>query len=173
MEREREIKRREAGKLAAKTREELAEIKAKQEAEKRRREKAADKAYLQKLKDDMAKEKAMRAKRNKEFEVGAAAAAAAAAPATTTPAPKPVASAATSCLIQVRLTNGSTVRNKFEPTDTVKTLVDWIAANRSDGAGNFVVITAYPRKQLGPADMSTTLADAGLTPRGQVSIQNA
>ena len=53
------------------------------------------------------------------------------------------------------------MRNAFKPTDTIQTVIDYVAANRKDSAGSFVFATYRGTKDFGPADAFLTLQDAG------------
>lgn len=64
-------------------------------------------------------------------------------------------------IYQIRLTDGSALRSTFKPTDTVQTVVDYVATNRTDSVGAFALTTYPGRKDFGPADALMTLKDAG------------
>jgi len=141
------------------------------EMEKQRREKAADAKAKAAIKDQIAKDKAERASRQKG---------AAAAQPQPQPQPLPAAAAAPSALVaydtarvQVRLTNGQALQNTFSATDTLAAVYQWVEANRTDGAAPFNLSTNFPKRVFSRADLLLTLTEAGLTPSGVLFVGRA
>jgi hypothetical protein len=169
--RERELKRRAQGKEIQEAQRAWKEAQMKREAEARKKEKQDDILARKAIREKIAKEKAARlAAKGKT--TGTAS--------TPTPTPTPTATAATGaasttateCTIQVRLSDGKTIQNKFKPTDSLRVVYNWVSHNRSDGAGPFALSTTYPRKDYsGSALDSTTLKDAELVPRGALLLK--
>eukprot|EP01087_Luapelamoeba_hula_P007664 TRINITY_DN1871_c0_g1_i1.p1 TRINITY_DN1871_c0_g1~~TRINITY_DN1871_c0_g1_i1.p1 ORF type:complete len:357 (+),score=74.49 TRINITY_DN1871_c0_g1_i1:38-1108(+) len=168
--RERELQRRRSGQEAQEAQKKWSDAQAKRTADLARKEKEADKKAREAAKAKIARDKAEREARLKATN---------AAPATT-PTAAPVAAAAPAvqkeydtCMVQIRLTNGSTLTHEFRPTDKLRAVHQWVASNRTDGDGAFVLATTYPRKDYsGQALDSTTLKDADLVPRGAIMIRN-
>jgi len=77
------------------------------------------------------------------------------------------------CTIQVKLTNGQTLKNTFKPTDTLAVVHDWVSKNRTDGNSSFSLCNTFPRKVFSDQELKTiTLTDAKLVPRGALIIAN-
>ncbi|KAK2561013.1 UBX domain-containing protein 1 [Acropora cervicornis] len=136
---------------------------AKQIADERRRQKMEEKLAKQKVKDQIARDKAERAEK---FGKGSG----------VSTEPQPSVTAATSspptvekkeyttCKLQFRLTNGSTLTGTFQPTDTLETVCAYVNDNRTDGSTPFNLMTTFPRKTYSAGDLGTSLQDAGLVP---------
>ncbi|XP_067019486.1 UBX domain-containing protein 1-like [Acropora muricata] len=161
---------REREKLRRKTGQELTSIKqkrelqeAKQIADERRRQKMEEKLAKQKVKDQIARDKAERAEK---FGKGSGV--------STDPQPSVAAAPSspptvekkeyTTCKLQFRLTNGSTLTGTFQPTDTLETVCAYVNDNRTDGSTPFNLMTTFPRKTYSAGDLGTSLQDAGLVP---------
>jgi len=76
------------------------------------------------------------------------------------------------CTIQIRLTNGGRIENKFKSTDTIKQLFEWVSKNRTDGSGSFLLMMTSPKKTFTP-DMQDTLLAADLVPRALLILTKA
>lgn len=151
---DREKNRIKSGKemLEAKKKHEETEIK--KMVEQRKREKEEERLARQRVRDQIEQDKLMR--KNK-FGGG-----------TTEPTeiitPKPVPVKITTSQpnytevqLQIRLTNGTTLKQKFgakEPLSAVKLFVE---LNRTDGEGPFTFMTSFPKKVFGPEDYDKPL----------------
>merc|ERR1711962_1794700 len=130
-------------------------------AEARRKEKLEEKRLRQKIKDDIAKDRAAQ-KQQKQ----------ASPEKTSSPAPTPASSSQTpvakkeytECRLQIRLTNGSALASSFSPDTTLFAVHEYIADKRTDGDAPFTISTTFPRKIFGDADMLKSLKDLGLMP---------
>ncbi|CAG8506353.1 3874_t:CDS:2 [Scutellospora calospora] len=68
-----------------------------------------------------------------------------------------------STLIQIRLSTGRAIRQKFLNTALVSDLFSWVV-NNNEPSNKFHLVIPFPRKVFDDAEMSSTLADAGLIP---------
>jgi hypothetical protein len=88
-------------------------------------------------------------------------------PTTTTPTKE--------CVIQIRLPEGTQLKATLQPTQTLADLVAFIIQNRSDEeqtGDEFSLLIPFPRKEFMPDQFeSTTLQQAGLAPRGSLTVQ--
>eukprot|EP01113_Clastostelium_recurvatum_P015543 TRINITY_DN1868_c0_g1_i6.p1 TRINITY_DN1868_c0_g1~~TRINITY_DN1868_c0_g1_i6.p1 ORF type:complete len:639 (-),score=217.07 TRINITY_DN1868_c0_g1_i6:232-2127(-) len=165
--REREIARRKGGQDAIEARKLWEEEQMKKAADKARREKEEEKMAKERIRKKVEQDKLERASKKAASSTTAPVAA-------PTPAAAPVAAAPakeyTEAQVQIRLTDGSVLRATFKPTDTMKVVQQWVAANRTDGGGSFNLSTTFPRKVFSGADMNVTLKEAGLVPNGTVVV---
>eukprot|EP01091_Cochliopodium_minus_P014316 TRINITY_DN4837_c0_g1_i1.p1 TRINITY_DN4837_c0_g1~~TRINITY_DN4837_c0_g1_i1.p1 ORF type:complete len:558 (-),score=189.51 TRINITY_DN4837_c0_g1_i1:51-1724(-) len=78
-----------------------------------------------------------------------------------------------SCTIQIKLTNGETLKNDFKTTSTLSEVHNWVSLNRTDGGKPFALCNTFPRKVYTDKELTTvTLLDAKLVPRGALIISN-
>lgn len=68
------------------------------------------------------------------------------------------------CRIQIRLTNGNTMVQKFNAQDHLAAVRLWVEENRNDSRGPFNLMQTFPRKIYTDEDMTKTLAELGLVP---------
>lgn len=130
-------------------------------AEEKRRDKLADAAYKQRIKDEIAKDR-----EDKKRQAGVDAAAA------------PVVQAQVvaekrqydECKIQIRLTDGKSIVQTFKATEPLASVRVWVEMNRTDGPGQFTLMQAFPRKVYTDDDMMRSLADLGLVPASSLVI---
>jgi len=167
--RERELSRRKDGKEAADAKHKWEEATAKREADKLRKEKEDEKRAKDAIKRKIEQDRMERQARAKGT------------PSTTEAAPQPTAAAPsqpaqaktyTECQIQIRQLDGSILRGTFSPSDTLKTVYDYVVSNRTDKSNAlFTLSNTFPRKVYANAELSTTLQDAGLVPNGTLLMQ--
>lgn len=77
------------------------------------------------------------------------------------------------CALQVRLFDGSTIRNRFPSGETLKDVRKWIAETREDIDDDFtfkVLLTPLPSKTIAAADEDKTLRTLELTPSATLII---
>eukprot|EP01090_Pellita_catalonica_P003249 TRINITY_DN12900_c0_g1_i1.p1 TRINITY_DN12900_c0_g1~~TRINITY_DN12900_c0_g1_i1.p1 ORF type:complete len:360 (-),score=88.74 TRINITY_DN12900_c0_g1_i1:968-2047(-) len=165
---EREINRRQSGKAAIEAKKKWEEQQMQLDLEAKRKEKLMDKKAKDAIREKIRLQKeARRAKYSKKPIT---------APTPTPPAATKTVSAPTknydTCQVQIRQTDGKSIRHTFAPDDTLRVLFNWVSSNRTDGGfGPFSFKTTYPRKTYDASNFdSTTLRDAGLVPRGQILI---
>jgi thioredoxin len=165
-EREREIARRRDGKDAVEARKKWEEAQAKREEDLRRKEKLEEKAAKERVKQMLLQDKMEREAKKRQQQMAQAAP-----QSQPQPQPQPQQQKTyTECQIQVRLTNGQVLRATFKPTDTIRTVQQYVQHNRTDGAGAFTLANTFPRKVYTGNDLDTTLADAGLVPNGTLLV---
>lgn len=68
------------------------------------------------------------------------------------------------CNLQVRLPDGSTIRQTFKAADTFEKVVEWIRSKQSSVP--FVLLQNYPKKEFQESDNHKSLADLGRIQRG-------
>ncbi|AEO54833.1 hypothetical protein MYCTH_2297891 [Thermothelomyces thermophilus ATCC 42464] len=71
------------------------------------------------------------------------------------------------CAIQVRLFDGSTIRNRFSSTDTLNDVRNWVNEARGDGKDAFtfkVLLTPMPSRTIDVTEENKTLRELELTP---------
>eukprot|EP00741_Cyanophora_paradoxa_P016939 tig00020944_g16360.t1 len=172
---ERERARREAGRKAAEEAKALKDAEIFREAERRKKEKQDDAAYRLKLREELKRDKEERAKKEAErrgLVPSPPAAAAAPAPAAAAAAPKPAAAAKdySEAAIQIRLLDGSVIKQTFQPGDKLREVAKFVAT-KQPGPFNLVNRSAFPPKTYSPADLdATTLQAAGLVPSGTLVV---
>ncbi|XP_048586395.1 UBX domain-containing protein 1 [Nematostella vectensis] len=160
---EKEKIRRKTGKEITQIKQQMELDEAKKLADFKRREKQEEKMARQRVREKIEKDKAERAKKfakSSEKETSEAAAQ----PSPVVPQAQAPPKDYSMCKIQFRLTNGATMTGSFQATDTLSAVVAYVQGNRTDGIAPFALMTSFPRKTFSPADMNTTLKDAGLVP---------
>lgn len=163
---EKEKSRRKFGKELTTVKQKMEYQEALKIANERKREKMEERLAKQRVKDQIARDRAERAGK---FGKGGADpqpvnAAATAAPAQTVQPAAVEKKQHTTCKLQFRLTNGSTITGTFQATDNLEAVRNYIHDNRTDGSTPFNLMTTFPRKTYTDGDMETSLQDAGLVP---------
>lgn len=170
---ESEISRRKAGRQIHEFRQKFQEDEMKRIAEEKRRQKLEDAAHKQKVREGIAADRAAQ-KAAREAE---AAKAAGLAPPVAPAAPKPVVCNQQKnydeCRIQIRLTDGKTMVEKFKASEQLAVVRCWVETNRTDEQGPFNLMTTFPRKVYTEDDMMKTLKDLGLVPASQLVVAKA
>jgi len=170
-EREREIMRRKGGKEAIEAKKKWEENQAKREDEKIKKEKEDERKAKERIKQKIEQDKLERAAKNKKKDpLAAPAVAPTPTPVPTTQQPPAQQKTYTEALVQMRLTDGSTIKASFLPTDTLKQVFAHVEANRTDGKGSFSLMTTFPRKVYTKNDANVTLQEAGLVPNGTLVV---
>ncbi|KAK4192591.1 hypothetical protein QBC35DRAFT_484348 [Podospora australis] len=124
---------------------------------------------LRAIEADKAERKARLAAAQAERKAAAAAAEAQSAEAPSTPIPSAAKTKRFSehAAIQVRLFDGSTIRNRFSSTSTLKEVRQWVDENREDGKDAYtfkILLTPLPSKTIDTTEEDKTLRDLELTP---------
>ncbi|XP_071833467.1 UBX domain-containing protein 1-like isoform X2 [Apostichopus japonicus] len=136
-------------------------------AEQKRREKLEDKLARKKVKDQIAQDKADRAARfGKTAGTGDSSVAtdAAVSQQRKEPAPPAAKKEYNEARIQIRLTDGTTLKQTFSADEQLSAIRLYVEMNRSDGMGPFTFMTTFPRKVFTSEDMETPLKELGLIP---------
>lgn len=63
------------------------------------------------------------------------------------------------CNLQVRLPDGSTVRQIFKAADRFEKVIDWI--NQTQQSHSFILLQNYPKKEFNESDNQKTLHELG------------
>ncbi|KAM3503143.1 hypothetical protein MY10362_004394 [Beauveria mimosiformis] len=121
---------------------------------------------LKRIEDDKAARRELAAHRKKQREQGRAAGAkeqqqARAASRSSSSSPSALAA------IQVRLSDGSTLRTKFPATESIKDIRTWVDKERSDGRGPYYfkqILTPLPNKNIDTTEEDKSLRELGLSP---------
>ncbi|RIB11744.1 hypothetical protein C2G38_2202630 [Gigaspora rosea] len=74
-----------------------------------------------------------------------------------------------STLIQIRLSTGKAIRQKFLNTAFVSDLFNWVI-NYNEPSKKFQLVSPFPRKVFGDDEMDSTLADVGLVPIASLNV---
>ncbi|KAL3232733.1 K6-linked polyubiquitin modification-dependent protein binding [Nakaseomyces bracarensis] len=69
------------------------------------------------------------------------------------------------CTLQIRFTNGDSVRYTFDSSSTLKSVREWLNDLRTDGEVPYLFHRNIPRMDYKPEDELKTLAELDLTPR--------
>jgi len=70
-----------------------------------------------------------------------------------------------SIYLQIRLLNGSSLQAKFQATDTLRSVKDYVNENWTTGNKFFSLAIPYPRKVFGEEDMGKVLSELNLGTR--------
>ncbi|KAM9981500.1 hypothetical protein ACTFIY_003798 [Dictyostelium cf. discoideum] len=166
---EREINRRQGGKSTQQALTKWQEDQLKREQEKDRKEKEADRIAKAKIKAKVEADRLERAaKKNATLTNNVTE--------TTKPTPTPVPVYVpkqnyTESLIQIRLTDGTTIKGTF-PLSTKLIDVHTFISNNTSQHGKFTLSSTYPRKIYTNDELkSVSVEDAGLVPNGTLQVQ--
>ncbi|KAH8709850.1 UBX domain-containing protein 7 [Beauveria bassiana] len=124
---------------------------------------------LKRIEDDKAARRELAAHRKKQREEGRAAAVESDAQKQQARVVSRSSSSSPSALaaIQVRLSDGSTLRNKFPATESIKDIRTWVDKERSDGQGPYFfkqILTPLPNKNIDTTEEDKSLRELGLSP---------
>ncbi|XP_046663538.1 UBX domain-containing protein 1 [Homalodisca vitripennis] len=170
---EREKNRIKSGKEMVAAKKKLEEEEIKKIVEQRKREKEEDKAARERVKAQI---EADRAARKAKFGGVSAEPVATPPPAPApVPAPAPISQARdyTTTRIQIRLTNGQTLQQTFNPKEQLSAVRLYVEMNRSDGDGPFSLMTNFPKKIFQDEDYEKPLDLLGLVPSAVVIVSRA
>lgn len=160
-------------KVRRKTGKELSEIKQKMElqeakkiAEERKREKMEEKLARQKVREQIARDRAEKEARAREAQASSQATTQVQQPAQpTAPAAKKEYS---TCKLQIRLIDGSTLVHAFNVTDSLVDVNQYILMNQPGQNAPYSLMTTFPRKVFTEHDHNKTLKELGLVPSAVV-----
>lgn len=94
-----------------------------------------------------------------------------AAPAVEPVAPRYNPSAHATAELQIRMPDGSRLRNKFQSSDTIQTVQNWIDVNHAPSGLYYLQTPAAPVQLFQGDKIFTTLGAAGLAPRGVLVLK--
>jgi len=165
---EKEKSRRKMGKEMTSIKQKMELQEAQKIANERKRERMEERLARQRVKDQIARDRAERAEKFGKGGTDLRSDNAAASAILAQPV-QPAAAAVekkqhTTCKLQFRLTNGSTITGTFQATDTLETVRSYVHENRTDGSAPFNLMTTFPRKTYTDGDLGTSLQEAGLVP---------
>lgn len=167
---EAEKARRKQGRQINEFKQKFHEDELKRVAEEKRRDRLADIAYKQKVKDEIARDR--EAKKMQSATAGA--------DSNVSPVAQPVLPQQpiiaqekkdySQCKLQVRLTDGKSIVQTFDAKEPLAAVRCWIEVNRTDGSGPFNIMQTFPRKIYQEEDMARSLKDHGLVPASSLVI---
>eukprot|EP00002_Diphylleia_rotans_P040486 TRINITY_DN95_c0_g1_i7.p1 TRINITY_DN95_c0_g1~~TRINITY_DN95_c0_g1_i7.p1 ORF type:complete len:519 (+),score=135.12 TRINITY_DN95_c0_g1_i7:95-1651(+) len=167
--RERELMRRRQGQEVVEARRNFEDEQMKKDLELKKKEKEAERLAREKILKQIEEDKKERQRR-----FGGGSASSQNSQSIPQPTPQPTAPSSTaqnhtSCTVQVRMFDGSTIRLNYRPSDNLIKLYDEVAAIAN--FYEFKIVTMFPRKTYsGAALATTTMLEAGLVPNGTVSL---
>ncbi|XP_044271617.1 UBX domain-containing protein 1 [Tribolium madens] len=167
---EKERSRIKSGKELLEAKKKHDEIEMKKLVEQRKREKEEEKLARQRVKEQIEQDKLARKAKFSGQPMEAPQAQPAAPPQST--APKPSASYS-EVMLQIRLTNGSSLVQKFGAKEPLSAVRLYVEMNRKDGEGPFSLMTNYPKKVFGPEDYDVPLESLGLGPRATLIVSKS
>ncbi|KAI8067677.1 ubiquitin-related domain-containing protein [Gilbertella persicaria] len=159
--REREIKRREDGKLAQETRESLQEKQNKIMLEKKKKEKKEEEEYRKRVKEQIAKDRenqqAARKTEKERLQNKAK---------EETPIQKTVSSSGLHHFanLNIKQLDGSSLKHRFSSSNTLAHVCQWIEATRTDGDMPFKLFVQFPNRNFDIGDEQRTLLELKLCP---------
>lgn len=159
-EKEKELRRRNEGKMLEQMREQNRDKELRELAEARRREKQEDRMALNKLREQIQRDKEERAKRSKPAEEQSSQQVE-----SQEKPPKKIPSVTTNydeCRIQCKFPDGSTLISTHSATATLQALLDIIDKDDRRPKPFYTLVQAYPRRQL--TDTSKTFSELELCP---------
>jgi len=74
------------------------------------------------------------------------------------------------CTLQIRLTNGKTIKQIFKSSDKMRQVFEFVERERSDGVGPFNLMSSFPKKVFDHSNLDTQLSETDLVPRGQLIL---
>lgn len=174
---ESEKKRREEGKSLAQIKADIDFKEAQKLAAERRREKREDALARQRVKDEIARDRAEKKARLEREKLMKANNASAAPPAPTQQLPMPIASSTSSththARLQIRLPDGTTLKETFSSTEQLAAVRLYIEMNRKDGSStDFDLMTTFPRRVFTEEEYNHPLSELGLSPSANVIVKS-
>ncbi|KAG0198969.1 UBX domain-containing protein 1 [Mortierella sp. GBA30] len=162
--------RRKAGQDLTEVKARLEEKEMKKLVEAKKREKEQDRLAKAAIKAKIEADKAERARKKQEAQLGhqqAAAAAAAADAATAAAAKAGPAKVYTEARLQIRQPEGQPIVHTFQASDKLSVVYDFVRERRQ---GNFKLMTTFPRKVLDGEDLEKSLSDLQLVPSAALAL---
>ncbi|CAI4059363.1 hypothetical protein N7582_001352 [Saccharomyces uvarum] len=75
------------------------------------------------------------------------------------------------CMLQIRMTDGKTLKNEFGSSETLNDVRKWVDLNRTDGNGPYSFHRSIPRVTFKDSDELKTLEALELTPRSALLLK--
>jgi len=172
---EQEKKRRSEGQTLTQIKADMELQEAKKLAAERRREKREDALARQRVKEQIARDRAdKKARLEKEKEMRNNPAGGTPVPTVSTTSTAPTSTAShTHAKLQIRLPNGSRMVETFTATEQLSAVRLYIEMNRTDGvSGEFNLMTTFPRHVFTPEEYDVQLIKLGLTPSCCIVVQS-
>ncbi|XP_033762439.1 uncharacterized protein LOC117343973 isoform X2 [Pecten maximus] len=88
-----------------------------------------------------------------------------------TPAPTTSTSSGGKCLLQIRMTDGGSVRQSFPASAGLKEVWQFVQTHQKKSLTGMCLIQPFPHREFGEADMDMSLQDLGLTPSGSLVLR--
>ncbi|KAI9499261.1 hypothetical protein BDB00DRAFT_796052 [Zychaea mexicana] len=169
--REREMKRREDGKVMQQTKQQMEDQRNKQHFAKIKKEKKEEEEHRRKIKEQIARDRAE--------QIAARQAAAKKRQSESSPTTSPPVGERKSASgqqydassISIRQLDGSSLRNKFQATDTLAAVKDWIDQNRTDGDQPYKLLAQFPTRQFSIGDEQKSLRELDLCPSATIIMK--
>jgi FAS-associated factor 2 len=73
--------------------------------------------------------------------------------------------------IMIRLPNGERIRCSLQPTDTVRSIYNYIDSLDIPEMGSYQILSNFPKRVYGYEQLGTTLRDAGLHPSATLFVE--
>jgi len=167
----REKMRRTQGRDVGMAKQKQEEMELRKIGEDRRREKQDEKLARQRVKEQIEKDKRDRAAKFAPQKAEASPQASSSPSAAASPPPTATAAKEyTDCRLQIRLTNGQALTQKFGVKEPLSAVHLYVELNRTDGAGAFSLMTTFPRRIYTSDDMDKPLESLGLVPSAVVMV---
>ncbi|XP_069110612.1 uncharacterized protein [Argopecten irradians] len=93
------------------------------------------------------------------------------APVEKTPVPSTSTSSGGKCLLQIRMTDGGSVRQSFPTSAVLKEVWSFVQTHQKKSLSGMCLIQPFPHREFGETDMDTSLQDLGLTPSGSLVLR--
>lgn len=167
---EREAARRELGKSLTTAKVQQQEKEMKQILDKKLKEKQEDRLAKQRVREQIALDKAERAARKQN---AASQPTQTPAPTVSSPVAKSPAEAPTTCKLAVRLLDGSVQRLEFTPSHLLRDVREQLKNVSPNLEGNFRLQLSYPPKLYSDEDETKSLLDLGLCPTNSLIVKKA
>ncbi|CAH8841265.1 unnamed protein product [Trichobilharzia szidati] len=170
---ERERQRRQQGKTLISAKEKFEEDEMRRLVEQKRREKEEDRAYREKLKADIAREREEKRAR----ELGIFPTTVPLSSSNPTPVPTSVPKTnSTVCRLQIRLPSGQPIKAEFGANEPLSSVTLYISQNWPDSTAcidpeSIQLMTSFPRRDFTPEDMNKSLLDLDLCPSSVVIVR--
>nr|XP_002121999.1 UBX domain-containing protein 1 [Ciona intestinalis] len=173
---EAEIQRRKSGQDISKIKADIQWKEAQKQAEARKREKREDMIARQRVKEQIAMdraEKLAREEKEKQERMQASPGVSASNTATAATSVTSIKKEHTHARLQIRLPNGGTLVEKFSAKEQLSAVKLYIELNRKDGdVTPFMLITAFPKKRFTEEEMNMSLESLDLAPSAVLTVVN-